>query len=73
MAYSEYIRRNIINETPKAWLVEQQVNNRRDGNHKNFKWVAKSQCKGYQELHVAEITFRSVEVPEWLVSNGVWD
>ena len=32
-----YITRRIVKETQKAYLVEQQVNNRRDGMHTNFK------------------------------------
>ena len=62
--YQEYIRRRIIRETEKAYLVEQEVNNRRDGCHTNFKWVAKSACKDRDG--------ETVLVPEWLVTNGVW-
>lgn len=29
--YKEYIERKIVRETKKAYLVEQEVNNRRDG------------------------------------------
>ena len=57
-------RRRIVRETEKAYLVEQEVNNRRDGWHTNFKWVAKKCCKGQEN--------DTVLVPEWLVSNGVW-
>lgn len=65
MAYQEYIDRKVVRETTKAYLVEQQIANRRDGWMTKFKWVAKSICKesdapGY------------VAVPEWVVSNGVW-
>ena len=60
----EYIRRRIVRETEKAYLVEQEVNNRRDGWHTNFRWVAKKCCKGLEN--------DTVLVPEWLVSNGVW-
>lgn len=65
MAYQEYIDRKVVRETEKAYLVEQEVNNRRDGWKINFRWVAKKNCKpseieGY------------VSVPEWLVGNGVW-
>ena len=37
----ECIRRNIVRETEKAYLVDQSVNNRRDGSYLNFRWVAK--------------------------------
>ena len=60
----EYIRRRIVRETEKAYLVEQEVNNRRDGWHTNFRWVAKKCCKDLEN--------DTVLVPEWLVSNGVW-
>lgn len=60
----EYIRRRIVRETEKAYLVEQEVNNRRDGWHMNFRWVAKKCCKSREN--------DTVLVPEWLVSNGVW-
>ena len=63
--YQEYIRRKIVKETEKAYLVEQEVNNRRDGCYTNFKWVAKKYCKALEN--------DTVLVPEWLVSNGVWD
>lgn len=35
----------------------------------NFKWVAKSQCKNYL---VDVFGDQYVDVPEWLVGNGVW-
>lgn len=60
----EYIRRRIVRETEKAYLVEQEVNNRRDGRHTNFRWVAKKCCEDREN--------DTVLVPEWLVSNGVW-
>lgn len=65
MTYQEYIDRKIVRETEKAYLVEQEVNNRRDGRHTNFKWVAKKLCKPAN-------TEGYVRVPEWIVSNGVW-
>ena len=46
-------------------LVEQEVNNRRDGWHINFRWVAKKICKPCE-------TEGYVAVPEWAVSNGIW-
>ena len=64
-----YIKRRIVKETQKAYLVEQQVNNRRDGMFTNFKWVAKSQCKNFFDDVFGD---RYVDVPEWLVGNGVW-
>ncbi len=64
MKYEEYIKREIVRETEKAFLVKQEVRNRRDGWRTNFRWVAKSACK--------ERDGETVLVPEWLVSNGVW-
>ena len=64
--YQEYIERKIVRETEKAYLVEQQVNNPRDGMHTNFRWVEKKLCKPCEN-----IGFTSV--PEWIVSNGVWN
>lgn len=63
--YKEYIDRKIVKETVKAYMVEQEVNNRRDGWRINFRWVAKKICKP------SEIE-GCVLVPEWAVSNGVW-
>lgn len=63
------ITRRIVRETQKAYLVEQQVYNRRDGAKTNFKWVAKSQCKNFFD---AGFGCQYVDVPEWLVGNGVW-
>ena len=65
MTYKEYIPRKIVRETEKAYLVEQEVNNRRDGWRTNFRWVAKSVCNGFDDNGYAL-------VPEWCVSNGVW-
>ena len=45
MKYQEYIDREIVKETEKAYLVKVEVDNRRDGQHTNFKWVAKLKCK----------------------------
>lgn len=59
-----YITRKIVKETDKAYLIEQEIMNRRDGWFTKFKWVAKSICKNRKE--------NTVEVPEWAVSNGVW-
>mgnify|MGYP007013874051 CR=1 FL=1 len=65
MTYQEYYSRKIVRETEKAYLVEQEVNNRRDGWHTNFKWVSKKICKP------SEVE-GEVNVPEWAVSNGIW-
>lgn len=62
--YKEYIERKVVRETKKAYLVEQEVKNRRDGWKTNFHWVAKSICK--------KLNDETVLVPEWAVSNGVW-
>lgn len=70
--YQPYIRRNIIKETEKAYLVEQHVNNRRDGWYTDYKWVAKSCCKDRQTMVVCGITFDTVDVSVECVSNGVW-
>ena len=70
--YQSYIRRNIIKETEKAFLVDQEVNNRRDGWYTNYKWVAKSCCKDRQTLVVNGIKFDTIEVSVEAVSNGVW-
>lgn len=65
MSYQEYIERKVVKETEKAYLVEQQVANRRDGWKINFKWVAKKVCKPSNNEG-------TVMVPEWAVGNGVW-
>lgn len=65
MNYKEYIDRKIVRETEKAYLVEQEVNNRRDGWHTNFRWVGKKVCKPSEKEGC-------VKVPEWIVSNGIW-
>ncbi len=62
---TDYISRKIVRETAKAYLVEQEVANRRDGWKTNFKWVAKSVCRPSENVG-------EVNVPTWLVSNGVW-
>ena len=82
MKYQEYIEREIIKETDKAYLVKQPVNNRRDGNCIKFKWVAKSKCKPLSKERQAQydalpdeakkFVYKSIMVPEWLVPNGEW-
>ena len=73
VVYNEYIRRSIVRETEKAYLVDQPVNNRRDGSHLNFRWVAKKFCKDRNKCIInGTIYADTVLVPEWLVSNGVW-
>lgn len=66
MAYQEYIERKVVRETEKAYLVEQEVNNPRDGMRINFRWTPKACCK-------ASGNEGFVMVPEWVVSNGVWN
>lgn len=70
----EYIIRNIVRETAKAYLVEQEVYNRRDGAHTNYKWVAKSVCKNRRTdpIPYTNLISDTVEVPVWCVGNGVW-
>ena len=68
----DYIRRNIVGETQKAFLVEQEVNNRRDGWYTNKKWVAKSRCKDRQTLTVNGVVFDTVAVSVECVCNGIW-
>lgn len=69
----ECIRRNIVRETEKAYLVDQSVNNRRDGSYLNFRWVAKKFCKDRQKCIINGTVYAdTVLVPEWLVPNGVW-
>ena len=63
--YQAYIDRKVVKETDKAYLVEQEVNNRRDGRHINFRWVAKKLCKASDKEGC-------VSVPEWIIANGVW-
>lgn len=86
MKYREYIDREIVKETEKAYLVKVEVNNRRDGQHTNFKWVAKSKCKKAHRYEDAEylknvdslpqeikaILPKYVAVPEWLIGEGRW-
>ena len=65
MEYKEYIERKVVRETEKAYLVEQEVKNRRDGWRTNFKWAAKKFCKPCDKEGY-------ILVPEWVISNGVW-
>lgn len=62
---NEYISRRIVKETAKAYLVEQIIDNKRDGCKMHFKWVAKSVCKP------SELS-GEVKVPTSCVPNGVW-
>lgn len=70
----EYMVRNIVKETEKAYLVEQMVNNGRDGAHTNYKWVAKSVCRNRrtEPIPYTSLISDTVEVPTWCVGNGVW-
>lgn len=82
MTYQEYIDREVVKETEKAYLVKQEVNNRRDGWYTKFVWVAKSQCKPiseekqrlYDQLDEAGRKFvgKLISVPTSLVGNAVW-
>lgn len=80
MTMEEYIDREIVKETPKAYLVKQEVNNRRDGCYINFKWVAKNICRRAKRQDyidtlpddVKNLLPKYVGVPEWAVSNGIW-
>ena len=65
MAYQEYISRKVVRETEKAYLVEVEVNNRRDGWKTKFRWVGKSICKPSNIQG-------EVNVPTYAISNGVW-
>ncbi len=80
--YQEYIEREVIKETANAYMVKQEINNRRDGQHTKFKWVAKSICKPMSEERKAaydavpdeykKFLPKFIMVPEWAISNGVW-
>ena len=79
--YSEYIDREVVKETRKAYLVKQEINNRRDGTHIKFKWVAKSICKPSEQQALIDalpveildkLNMKIVSVPEWAVSEGRW-
>lgn len=65
MEYREYIDREVVKETKKAYLVKQEINNPRDGWHTKFRWVGKSICRP------SEID-GCVKVPEWIIGNGIW-
>lgn len=71
---AEYYVRDIVKETEKAYLVEQQVNNRRDGCYTNYVWVAKSVCRNRRTVQIpyTNLISDTVEVPEWCVGNGIW-
>lgn len=80
--YQEYIEREVVKETAKAYMVKQEINNRRDGQYTKFKWVAKSICKPMSAERKAaydavpdeykKLLPKFVMVPEWAISNGVW-
>lgn len=81
MKQSEYIDREVVKETEKAYLVKVAVYNRRDGMHTDFKWVAKSVCKPAEitkridalpEEAKALFKGKFVAVPVWIIGNGVW-
>lgn len=64
----EYIFRQIVKETPKAYLVEVEYNNRRDGWGIKHRWVAKSICGDTQECGLGKF----VQVPTSVIGNGIW-
>ena len=80
--YMEYIEREIVKETEKAYLVKQEINNRRDGMKTKFIWVAKSKCKPLSDERQAlydsipnelkQFVPRRINVPEYIISNGNW-
>lgn len=80
--YQEYIEREVVRETEKAYLVKQEVDNRRDGRKTNLKWVPKCKCRPLSEERQAlydsipdelkQFVPKRVNVPEWIVGNGVW-
>lgn len=80
--YQEYIEREVVKETANAYLVKQEINNRRDGQCTKFKWVAKSICKPMSAERKAvydtvpdeykKFLPKFVMVPESVISNGVW-
>ena len=80
--YQEYIERDIIRETEKAYLVIQPVNNRRDGTKVKYRWVAKSKCRPLSEESqkkydaipdgYKKYVHRRINVPEWLVGQAEW-
>lgn len=80
--YQEYIEREVVKETADAYMVKQEINNRRDGQRTKFKWVAKSLCKPMSAERKAvydavldeykKFLPKFVMVPESVISNGVW-
>ena len=86
MKYQEYIDREIVKETEKAYLVKVEVDNRRDGRHTNFMWVAKSKCKKAHRYSDAELMEKInalptevkatlpqyIGVPSWLIGESKW-
>jgi hypothetical protein len=86
MKYQEYIDREIVMESEKAYLVKVEVDNRRDGQYTNFIWVAKSKCKKAHRYSDAELMKkinalpneikatlpRYIGVPTWLIGESRW-
>ena len=79
--HSEYIDREVVKETEKAYLVKVAVNNRRDGMKTVFKWVAKSVCKPAEITariealpEEAKVLFKGkyVAVPVWIIGDAQW-
>lgn len=65
---SEYIYRQIVKETSKAYLVEVTYSNRRDGWGIKRKWIAKSICGETKDCWLGKF----VEVPTSVIGNGIW-
>lgn len=61
----DFIPREVVKETAKAYLVKAEVNNPRDGWHTKFEWVGKSVCKPSNKQGY-------VDVPEWVIGNAIW-
>lgn len=86
MEYQEYIDREIVKETEKAYLVKVEIDNRRDGSRIDFRWVAKSQCKKAHRYSDTELMKKInalpdrikatlpqyIGVPVWLIGEGKW-
>lgn len=83
----DYIDREVLKETDKAYLCEFEYNNPRDGAGKKARWVAKSLCVPMSEerksliekaLNVLPddlkwiVQKKYVGVPEWIGGNGYW-
>lgn len=83
----DYIDREVVRETEKAYLVKLEYSNRRDGTGTKFRWVGKSICKPMSPKRKAVIDnalanlpdeykkfvhTNFVAVPEWIGGQGIW-